>query len=397
MSSVERAHVVVLGAGYAGVLAALRVAGRAGPRARVTLVNDKPHFVERIRLHQRATGQVLPHRLLANMVRGRDIELVVDRATRIDTQTQSVELASGASVAFDYLVYALGSGQSVTSIPGAREHAFGVGTEEQADALAAKLATLPAGAAVIVVGGGLTGIETASEIAEQRADLAVSLVSAGPIALGLSERGQAYVVGVLRELGVAVRAETVVERVTERGLELAGGVEERAACVIVCGGLGPSRLAVESALTVTPGGRLAIDETLRALAHPRIFGAGDGAAIVHREAAFVRMACASAMPLGAHAADNIVSELRGEPVSSFRFGFLGQCISLGRKRGILHYVAPDDTPVDSMRTGWLGARLKEAVCKYTTISLAIERLLPGTYTWSKRELFSVRAAHELVA
>ena len=96
---------------------------------------------------------------------------------------------------------------------------------------------------------------------------------------------------------------------------------------------------------------------------------------------FIRMSCASAMPMAAHATDNIVRRIRGEPLQPFGFAFAGRCVSLGRRRGILQRVTPDDVALDSFVSGWLGARLKEAICRYTTISLAIERVLPGTYTW----------------
>ena len=110
------------------------------------------------------------------------------------------------------------------------------------------------------------------------------------------------------------------------------------------------------------------------------------------------MACATAMPLGAHAADNVVRAVRGQALAPFGFGFAAQCVSLGRKQGILQYVGSDDSPLERFHSGWLGARLKETICRYTTTMLAVERILPGTYTWPKRRVpLGLRSAHELPA
>ena len=98
--------VIVIGGGYAGVMTANRLTERAD--VAVTLINPRPTFVERIRLHQLVAGSddaVVDYReVLADRVR-----LVVDAAVRIDAAEQRVALASGATVDYDYLVYAVGS------------------------------------------------------------------------------------------------------------------------------------------------------------------------------------------------------------------------------------------------------------------------------------------------
>ncbi|NUP10985.1 MAG: FAD-dependent oxidoreductase [Polyangiaceae bacterium] len=381
------ARVVVLGAGYAGVIAALRLAGKAGSSARVTLVNDRPDFVERIRLHQVATGQAATPRSLARMVRGTGIELVIGRAESVFAPARRVFVRGPEGereLRYDYLVYALGSGTPRSRIEGAAEHAHTVSTREAAEALATELAKLGAGGRVAVLGGGLTGIELATELAEARPDLAVSLVSASRVAPGLSAEGQEYVERTLTELGVEIVARAAVAEITERGVLLEGGDHRDADIVVDCTGMGASDRASNWGLACTPSGRLSIDETLRSVSDERIFGAGDGAAIASDEAAFLRMACATAMPLGAHVADNALRAIRGEPLAPFGFGFFGQCISLGRKRGVVQYVDATDRPSERITTGWLGARFKEGVCKFTTLALAIERVLPGTYTWPKK-------------
>src|SRR5215207_8836704 len=97
--------VVVIGGGYAGVMAANRLTRRDD--VTVTLINARPTFVERIRLHQLVGGSadaVVDYRaVLADGVR-----LVVDTAARIDAAARSVTLATSGTVGYVYLVYAVG-------------------------------------------------------------------------------------------------------------------------------------------------------------------------------------------------------------------------------------------------------------------------------------------------
>ncbi|MGW0810259.1 FAD-dependent oxidoreductase [Nonomuraea sp. NPDC002799] len=98
--------IVVIGGGYAGTLAANRLRMRAD--ADITLVNPRPEFVERIRLHQFAarTGDAT---IDYGTLLGEGIHLVVDSATSIETATRTVRLASGRALDYDYVIYAVGS------------------------------------------------------------------------------------------------------------------------------------------------------------------------------------------------------------------------------------------------------------------------------------------------
>jgi NADH dehydrogenase len=98
--------VVVIGGGYAGTLAANRLRTRAD--VDITLVNPRPKFVERIRLHQfvaRTGDATIDYGTLLS----EGIQLVVDSATRIDTTARTVQLASGRELDYDYVIYAVGS------------------------------------------------------------------------------------------------------------------------------------------------------------------------------------------------------------------------------------------------------------------------------------------------
>src|SRR5262249_53987975 len=159
----ENTDVVVIGGGYAGVQAANRLMQRDD--LTVTLINPRPTFVERIRLHQLVGGSydaVVDYREI--LVDG--IRLVIDTVTRIDAAERSVTLATGDTVGYDYLIYAVGSHSALTRVPGAAEFAYPIATLEAARRLRSVVDAAPATATLTVVGAGPTGIETAAELAE---------------------------------------------------------------------------------------------------------------------------------------------------------------------------------------------------------------------------------------
>lgn len=100
-------EVAVIGGGYAGVAAANRLAGH--DRVAVTLINPRPHFTERIRLHQLAAGT---HEAVADYrdVLAGGVRLVAGTVTRIDAAGRALTLADGDTLGYDYLIYAVGSG-----------------------------------------------------------------------------------------------------------------------------------------------------------------------------------------------------------------------------------------------------------------------------------------------
>jgi NADH dehydrogenase FAD-containing subunit len=177
-----------------------------------------------------------------------------------------------------------------------------------------------------------------------------------------------------------------VERVEADRLVLTDGAEVASELTIWCGGFRASPLAAHSGLETDGLGRLLVDRTLRSISHPQIIGAGDSAATP----AFVagkplRMACQVAGPMGAHAADTAVAELKGREPRPLHFGYLHQPISLGRKDGLIQFVDRADRPKDSMLTGRAAAIYKELISSGPIPSMKLERLMPGATKWPFKE------------
>ncbi|MGI3784187.1 MAG: NAD(P)/FAD-dependent oxidoreductase [Janthinobacterium lividum] len=373
----DETTVVVVGGGYAGVMAANRLTQRRDVRVR--LVNPRPAFVERIRLHQLVAGS---HPAVVDYadVLAAAVELVVGTATRIDAAGRRVELASGDSLAYDHLVYALGSGSADPRVPGAAELVFPVAGLEQAQRLRAALEADPA-AAVTVVGAGPTGIEVAAELAgASRAagsGRTVTLVSGGVLGPYLHPGGRASVARRLAALGVTVLdgPGSTVTGVRDDAVVLADGREVPTGVAVWTAGFGVPDLARRSGLRTDPAGRLLTDETLTSVDDDRVVAAGDAAAPSGRP---FRMSCQAAGPLGAQAADTVLHHCAGEVARPVRIGFVGQCVSLGRHDGVVQLSHRDDTARRTHLAGRTGATLKELVCRGTVSQLTWEARWPGT-------------------
>jgi NADH dehydrogenase len=373
----QRSRVVVIGGGYAGVIAANHL--RLRPDVQITLVNPRTEFVERIRLHQLVTGSDDATHDYADIL-GDGIALVVDAATRIDTEARQVELFSGQPLPYDYLIYAVGSGSARPAVPGADEFAYPIADLEEAQRLTATLADLHYGAPVCVVGAGPTGIETAAELAEQ--GRAVTLVCGAVLGPYLSTPGRRSVAKRLRRLGVEIvdGPQAMVTAVAADAVTLGDGRRLTSHVTIWTAGFGVPDLATRSGLRTDAIGRLLTDETLTSVDDVRIVAAGDAAAPSDQP---LRMSCQAAIPLGAQAANTVLARIAGEQPAAISQAFTGQCISLGRAGATVQLAHTNDVPLPLYIGGRTAAMIKEAVCKGTVSFLRREARKPGSYFWIK--------------
>ncbi|MBF6184153.1 FAD-dependent oxidoreductase [Nocardia farcinica] len=370
-------QVVVVGGGYAGVMAADRLTQRAD--VQVTVVNPRPRFVPRLRLHQLVGGT---HDAVVDYtdVLADGVELVVDTVTRIDAQTSTVELAGGGTLGYDYLVYAVGSLAATPPVPGVAEFAYPLATFEAAQRLRSALLDTPQSAAVTVVGGGPTGIETAAELAEQ--GRAVTLVCGGTLAPYLHAKARRTARRYLTRLGVEVLEgpEATVTAVTRDTVELGGGHAVRSAITIWAAGFGVPDLAARSGLRTDAAGRLLTYETLTSVDDERIVAAGDSSA---PSGLPFRMSAYAAGCLGAHAADTLLSRMAGRQPAPIDLSFSAMCISFGRTAGIFQLAHKDDTAMPIYFPGPVGKKLKEVSCEFSVKHLVTEARKPGSHKWMK--------------
>ncbi|MFF9814438.1 NAD(P)/FAD-dependent oxidoreductase [Streptomyces sp. NPDC014006] len=357
-------RIVVLGAGYTGMLAALRLARRTRRTGvRITLVNPSARFTERLRLHQLAAGQQLADHRIPDLLAGTGVAFVQGTVTALDAGARTVTVDEGAAVLpYDTLVYALGSAPDTGRVPGADAHAYTLNGRDAALALAGRLRALAAagGGTVAVCGAGLTGVEAATEIAEAYPALTVTLISTGEPGALMGERARAHLRRALERLGVSVRTGAAVTKVLPEGVEPATGEVVAADVCLWTTGVRAPRLAADAGIEVDGSGRVVTDGTLRSVSHPDVYAVGDAAA-VRMPWGPLHGTCQSGMPTAQYAADAIARRLRGKQVKPFRFGYVHQPVSLGRRDAVIQFTHPDDTPRRAYLRGRAAVLYKETV------------------------------------
>ena len=378
---------VILGGGYAGVMAANRLAAAGRPGLGVVLVSPEERFVERIRLHEYTAGTRTEPTVAFESLLHPAVRRVQDTAVQIDAAAGTVQSAAGTKLNYDCLVYAVGSGHA--EIP---DGALSVSTLEQAAQARGILSGLGPGRHAAVVGGGLTAVETAAETARRYPHLRISLHTAGVPAPQVTAGARRGLERSLRRAGVELRSGAPVPASGDPRAALGADV------VLWCTGFSVPGLAAASGLPVDSTGRLLLEPTLQMTGQmtgqPRIYGAGDAAVIAGRDYAYLRMSCAAAMPMGADAAGNILRGLDGEPAIRHDSGFGGQCVSLGRSDGLVQFVRADDTPVRVHLHGRLAAVQKEIICRMTLRWIRSEAKRSGAYTWPKGPRMGTAAAQD---
>ncbi|MFD6468342.1 NAD(P)/FAD-dependent oxidoreductase [Streptomyces goshikiensis] len=360
-------RIVVLGAGYAGAVTAGRLARRLHrDDVEITLVNADPEFVERVRLHQLASGQELRSRPLRDLYAGTGVRVRSAWVTAVDADRKTVDLAgedpAGETLGYDSLVYALGSTSAGQGVPGVAEYAHNVSGKRDALRLRVRLAELEPGGTVLVVGGGLTGIEAAAEFAEARPDLKVALAARGGVADQLSDKARRHLRGAFDRLGVTVHEGVDVTRVEADGVVTSAGGRLPAQVTVWTAGFAAHPIAAATTLEVSGTGRIVVDATMRSLSHPDVYAVGDAALAEGAGGKPLRMACATASPMAWQAADALAARLTGRKVPETTIGYVTQCVSLGRRDGILQKVTPEDEATSTVLTGRAGARVKELIC-----------------------------------
>lgn len=384
-------HVVILGAGYAGVMTAARLAGRTrGRNIAITLINADDAFVERPLLHEAATGKP-PRRLpLSRFLKGTPVRFVRGIVTRLEPDVHSVTVRVDAQetrqIRYDALVYALGSHTDRDAVPGVRDYAYALDAsgDRGAAALFERLNALKESRGqVVVVGSGPTGIELATQIADVYPSLRVQLITQGEFGDFKTPRVQRYMRRATERLGVGIVERAAVGEVRESEVVTAAGAYPFDA-LVWAGGFRAFDFASAAGLKVGEKGEILVDAYFRSVSHPSIFAVGDSAKPITSTGAPYRMGVFPAVVSGGHTADNLVRLLRGKPLQPLGFSYYGQGIALGVRDAVGFATFPDDMPIGPLYTGRLGLFIRSFFLKLIREMIVVERRFPGILYWFGR-------------
>jgi NADH:quinone reductase (non-electrogenic) len=391
-------RIVVLGAGFAGLWAAIGAARKReeiGARAaelEILVIDRNPYHNIRVRNYEvDLSAAAIPLDKLLDPV---GVTHVLAEVGSIDLAKQQVAVAGSNGremLAYDRLVLALGSELVRPAIPGLAEHAFDVDTYEAALKLDAHLAELgrpepsDARSTVIVVGAGFTGIEVAAEM-PARLDRAgvtgkrrIILVDPNPVAgASIGAHGAPVVSEALQALGVETRCGVRVNEVDGTGATLSSGEFIATRTVVWCAGMRASPLAATLPGERDASGRLVVDEFMRVKGLASIFAAGDVAHGVLDGAHATVMSCQFARPMGRYAGHNVVADLFGEPMLPLTIDWYVTVLDLGAW-GALY------------TTGWdRNVRATGAAAKLTKQTINHQRIYPPL-NGSRDDLFAAAA------
>jgi len=362
-AAVGKKVVVIVGAGFAGLNAAKRLANKAG--VHVILLDQRNHHLFQPLLYQVATAGLNPADIaVAIRAQFRDAPNVDVHLGRVE----GVRLASGEvygggnEISYDYLIIATEVQHSYFGNDEWEPFAPGLKTLEQATEIRRRLlsafefaenerdAEKQAGALTfVVVGGGPTGVELAGAIADisrtvmvadfRRIDPSkarVLLVEAAPRVLGeFREDLSAHAERDLKALGVEVMTNARVEEIDARGVRI-GDTWIHAAAVFWAAGVQASKFEFDPEPPRDRAGRVVVASDLSLPGYPNVFVAGDMAVVAGRDGSPVPGVAPAAIQAGAYAGRTILGELHslGQPRRPFAYKDKGIMATIGKSRAV---------------------------------------------------------------
>jgi NADH dehydrogenase len=334
-------EVVVLGSGFAGLWAALGAArrldelGAARGEVTITVISSQPYHDIRVRNYEAdLTDCRIP---LQEVLDPAGIGHITADVTAIDSASHTVTTTVGTH-SYDRLVVALGSRVVKPDIPGLREFGFDVDTYDGAMRLQRHLASVsgPAAGTAVVVGAGLTGIETACELPARLSALMpdveprVILVDHNPqVGSDMGDSARPVIETALTANGVQSRLGVRVAAVDAGGATLSTGEKLAASTVVWCAGMRANPVTESLGVERDRLGRVSVDDYLRVIGVPDVFAAGDVASAWMDDAHVSVMSCQHGRPMGRYAGYNVISDLLGEPMLPLRIPWYVTVLDLG--------------------------------------------------------------------
>ena len=388
--------VVILGSGYAGLMAALRLA-RGKQARRIALINASDQFLERVRLQESIVTEVKPRiPSISEFLAGTNIEFFCASVVSLDANRRRVRIASDREIVFDEAIYALGSRVDAESVPGVAEHAYRLEAAEGRRSPSALRARLRENGdrriRVVTVGGAETAVEVAGEIKTAWPNVEMTMISRSRCGDFKGNRVEAAIRAELARLGVnMIDGETVTE--VGPAEIVTGGQSFPFDICVWSGGLRSPSIARDAGIATDPRGRIWVDPNLRSVSHAHIIAVGDAAHPIAPTGAPYRMSAFAAISTGAYAADMILAGAAKRQLDPFSFSTFGQGIAIGRG-GVGFPSYPDDQQRWFILTGGTARKVRNFFVWFISYALKLERKMPGFFFWPGRRRVSWHEANE---
>jgi NADH dehydrogenase len=349
MKQHQRHHIVILGAGFAGLAAALeleRLRDFSKHEYNVTLIDKNCYHLYHALLYEVATahrmvkakelealrsGVCIRVKSLGNIFLKHEVSLIQDAVVRINVQDGLLQLTAGGSIHFDELIVALGSVSNDFGIPGLAQ--YSVALKELPDALdinlrlQALLQRAQQGEKIqmVIGGGGISGVETAGELQHyinklarqgklDKKNIAVHVMEAGPsILMGFDAWAQTAARRRLASLGVTIHTAQPIVKVEEKVLTLKDQSVLPFDLLLWSGGIKAHPLIANLDVPLSPKGQALVDPTLQIQNSAHVYVVGDGVALMDPKTNKpVPQTVSEAVAQGRQAAANVFRSVHGQ-------------------------------------------------------------------------------------
>ncbi|MBU8683326.1 NAD(P)/FAD-dependent oxidoreductase [Bacillus haynesii] len=359
----NKPKVVVLGAGYGGLMTVTRLVKKIGiNEAEITLVNKHNYHYETTWMHEASAGTLHHDRCryqIKDVINTSRVNFVQDTVKKIDKEGKKVVLETG-ELSYDYLVVALGSVPETFGISGLKEYAFSIAninsSRQLREHIEYQFATYnteaekrPERLTIVVGGAGFTGIEFLGEMGNRipelcreydidRQQVRLICVEAAPSVLpGFEPELVDYAVNYLEGKGVEFKIGTAVKECTPDGIIVGKDdqtEEIKAGTVVWAAGVRGNPIIEESGFE-NMRGRVKVKPDLRVEGHDDIFVIGDCSLIINEETERPYPPTAQiSMQQGETCANNLAALIHGKETETFSFDNKGSVASLGEHDAI---------------------------------------------------------------
>lgn len=352
--------IVVLGAGYAGMMTTKRLMQKLSPEeAELVLVNKHNYHYQTTWLHEVAAGTVNQNQarmMISDVINPNRVSLIYDEVVEVKKDDNRVVLKN-SEITYDYLVISLGFETNTFGIKGMEKNAFSITDidssrmiREHIEYQFAKYSTSAKknkeDLTILVGGGGFTGIEFAGELAEKVPELCkkydidrskariVNVEAAPRILPGFNDELVAYAKESLQERGVEIREGAKISECKKNSFVIGDendSEEIKAGTIVWTGGVTGSSILSKSGFEITKG-KVTVESDMRAPGENNIFILGDCAWVMNeKEGRPFPPTAQAAMQHADTCSTNLKSLLQDGPMESFDFDDKGTVASLGEK------------------------------------------------------------------
>ncbi len=371
-------HVIIVGAGFAGLSAVGRLRGAP---VHVTIVDKNLYSTFQPLLYQVATGGLNPGDVsypVGTFSSRRHTQYIRGDLATVDEAARRITLTDGRELGYDYLILATGVSAAYYGVKGAAENTFGLYT--RADAIVLRdhimngyeqLSAAPdrnREFAVTVVGGGATGVELAGSLGELRSDVLratfpdvdparvhIRLVEMAPaLLMPFHPKLREYTRKQLVARGVDIFVNTKIQEVQPDRVVLGDGSAHDSDLTVWAAGVAAPAAAAGWNLPQGKSGRIVVGRDLRVSGTDRIFAIGDIA--INPDDPSPQLA-QPALQEGRHAADQLLRLLNGEQTEPFRYHDKGIMATIGRRSAVVQLARGARLTGTLAWFAWLGLHL----------------------------------------